>query len=239
MMQVLRSLLFTVGFWLTAMIGGLLSPFILPLPYEKRYALLGLWARFVLWWLDKTCGLRYRVEGLENVPKAPAVVLCKHQSAWETIALQRFLPPQVWLIKRELLWVPFFGWALASLGVIAIDRSTPRRALQQLLEQGSAYLRQGRWVVVFPEGTRVAVGERKRYNLGGALLAEKSGAPVLPVAHNAGLFWPRNGFIKHPGTIQVVIGPVISSEGRKAAEIGALAEEWIEQTTAMLCPPTD
>ncbi len=230
----LRSVFFVLGFWPATVLTGLAVPFVLPLPYEKRYAFLGQWAGFTLWWLRKTCGIEYRVEGMENLPDQPAVVLSKHQSSWETIAVQQIFPRQVWLLKRELLWVPFFGWALASLGVIAIDRGSPRKALQQLLSQGEAYLRQGRWVIIFPEGTRIAPGERGKYNAGGALLAEKTDSPVVPVAHNAGLFWPRGGFVKQPGVIRVRIGPPVYPRGKKASEIIGLVEEWIERNVREL-----
>jgi 1-acyl-sn-glycerol-3-phosphate acyltransferase len=138
------------------------------------------------------------------------------------------------VIKRELLWIPFFGWGLATLRPIAIDRRSNRAALAQILSQGRARLKDGCWVVIFPEGTRVAPGERRRYRQGGALLAAKTGQPVLPVAHNAGDFWPRNGFIKRPGTIQLAIGPVIESSGRSAADINRLAETWIEATVGKM-----
>jgi 1-acyl-sn-glycerol-3-phosphate acyltransferase len=179
-------------------------------------------------WLKITCGLDWRVEGLENIPPGNAIILCKHQSAFETMALQRIFPPQVWLLKRELLWIPFFGWGLAMLEPIAIDRKAGRESLNKLVAQGIKRLTAGRWVVIFPEGTRVAPGEEKRYALGGASLAERSGYPVVPVAHNAGEYWPKHGFIKRPGTIRVAIGPVIDSRGRSAADINALAKEWIE-----------
>jgi 1-acyl-sn-glycerol-3-phosphate acyltransferase len=233
----LRSLLFAIGIWIAAIIGGIISPFLLPLPPKKRYAVLTLWATFVVWWLDKTCSLNFQVEGRENIPSGAAVVLSKHQSAWETIAFQRIFPWQIWILKRELLWLPLFGWALASLQVIAIDRGNPRRALQQILQQGKAKLQQGCWVIIFPEGTRVSPGSRKRYGIGGAMLAEQAGCPVLPVAHNAGVFWPRNAFIKRPGTIRVCIGPVIDPNRKTAAEINALAEQWIEETMLKLDNP--
>lgn len=223
-----RSALFTVGMAVSTMIFAPLSVMTFPLPYRWRYAFITQWTRFNLWWLGVTCRLRYVVEGLEHLPAGPAIVLAKHQSAFETLAFQRIFPPQVWLLKRELLWVPFFGWGLAMLEPIAIDRKATRKALQQLLTVGGARLAHGRWVIIFPEGTRVAPGQRGRYAPGGAMLAARSGYPVVPVAHNAGEFWPRRGCIKRPGIIRIVIGPIIESRGRSAQEINALAEEWIE-----------
>ena len=202
--------------------------FFRPFPFRVRYGFISQWARVTLWWLAVTCKVRFEVEGRDNIPSRTAIIFCKHQSTWETLALQRIFPPQVWLMKRELLWIPFFGWGLAMLEPIAINRSQGTKAIRQLVEQGSARLRAGRWVVIFPEGTRVAPGQRGTYHKGGALLAEKSACPVVPVAHNAGEYWPRQGFIKKPGTIRVVIGPAITTTNRKATEINALAEQWIE-----------
>jgi 1-acyl-sn-glycerol-3-phosphate acyltransferase len=226
----IRSLAFALGMTVSTAVFGVLAPLLFPLPFRARYGFISRWTRFNLWWLHKTCGLGYRVEGAENIPPLNGIVLCKHQSAWETLALQAIFPPQVWVIKRELLRIPFFGWGLATLEPIAIDRRAGRKALDQLLQQGRERLEAGRWVVVFPEGTRVAPGQRRRYGLGGALLAKKTGCPVVPVAHNAGEFWPRRSFLRRPGTIQAVIGPVIDSRGRSASEINAVAERWIEQT---------
>jgi 1-acyl-sn-glycerol-3-phosphate acyltransferase len=161
-------------------------------------------------------------------------VLSKHQSAWETLAFQEIFPPFVFILKRELLWIPLFGWGLALLKPIAIDRDAGRRALDQVVSQGRARLEQGIWVVVFPEGTRVAPGHRRRYKSGGAALAAETGYPVVPVAHNAGVFWPKRSFIKKPGTIRVVIGPPIPTKGKSADEVLDQAEEWIEQTMARL-----
>lgn len=201
-----------------------------PLPLALRFRFISQWARFNLWWLERTCGLGYTVHGLENVPERACVVLCKHQSAWETLALQRFFRPQVWVLKRELLWIPFFGWGLAMLRPIAIDRTTPRKAIEQIIEQGRQRLADGSFVVIFPEGTRVPPGERRRYLSGGAMLARRAGTLVVPVALNAGEYWPRNSFLKYPGHVQVVIGPPIDTAGRSAGQINALAEEWIEST---------
>jgi 1-acyl-sn-glycerol-3-phosphate acyltransferase len=189
------------------------------------------WGRICIGGLGVICGLRYRVQGAENVPGTACVVLSKHQSAWETIALRVLLPPRhTWVLKRELLSVPFFGWGIAPYRPIAIDRKAGRRAVRQLLEEGQKALDSGRQVVIFPEGTRVAPGERKRYGMGGALLAERSGYPVVPIAHNAGVFWRRRGLRKYPGTIDVVIGEPFSTEGMSAAQINARVEEWIEST---------
>ena len=227
-MRVLRSVLFSAGMILFAVLFAVAGLLFTPFPFRVRYGFISQWARVTLWWLAVTCNLRFEVEGRDNIPGGTAIIFCKHQSAWETLALQRIFPPQVWLMKRELLWIPFFGWGLALLEPIAINRSQGTKAIRQLVEQGTARLRAGRWVVIFPEGTRIAPGRRGTYHKGGALLAEKSACPVVPVAHNAGEYWPRNSFIKKPGTIRVVIGPVITTAGRKATEINALAEQWIE-----------
>jgi 1-acyl-sn-glycerol-3-phosphate acyltransferase len=176
------------------------------------------------------CGLNYKIESLENIDaNQPAIVLSNHQSAWETLALRCIFPTQVVLLKRSLIWLPIWGWALGILKSIAIDRKNQRAALRILLEKGSVYLNQGLWVIIFPEGTRTAAGEIRKFSAGGAMLAQKTGYPVVPVAHNAGDYWPRYSFLKYPGTIKVKIGPAIESRGRKAADINAEAEYWIAQ----------
>ncbi len=235
-MLYLRSLCYAAGMLLSTVVIAPPALLLFPFPFRVRYGFISHWARFNLWWLEKCCGLRYQVRGAEHIPAGNGIIFCKHQSAWETLALQQVFPPQVWLLKRELLWIPLFGWGLALLEPIAIDRKAGRKALQQLLAQGKRRLAAGRWVVIFPEGTRVAPGEKRRYQFGGAILAEKSGYPVIPVAHNAGEFWPRNSFLKHPGTIQMVIGPPIDTRGKSAAEINRLAEAWIEGQMAEISP---
>jgi 1-acyl-sn-glycerol-3-phosphate acyltransferase len=223
-----RSLLYAAGQGLLSVLFSIAAIVALVLPYRQRYALVSRWTHWNLWWLEKTCRLDHRAVGGENIPARPSIIFCKHESAWETLALQLYFTPQVWVIKRELLWIPFFGWGLATLRPIAIDRKAGRAGLEQILTQGRERLNDGCWVVIFPEGTRVAPGERRRYRQGGAALAEKTGFPVLPVAHDAGDFWPRNSFIKRPGTIQMRFGPIIESTGRSAAEINRAAESWIE-----------
>ena len=180
---------------------------------------------FLLWHL---CGLRYRIIGAENIPKTPSIVLSKHQSAWETLAFQEIFPPQVWVLKKELLRIPFFGWGLAMTSPIAIDRSAKKKALEQIVEQGKDRLKLGFWIVVFPEGTRIPPGQRGKYRIGGAWLATHTNVPVVPVAHNAGEFWGRNSFVKHPGTITVSIGQPIDPTGMEAGELNAHVEAWIE-----------
>jgi 1-acyl-sn-glycerol-3-phosphate acyltransferase len=205
----------------------------LPFPVIGRAG--QLWGRINLEALSLICGLKYRIHGLNRLPAEPCIVLSKHQSAWETIALRAILPPNhTWVIKRELLWTPFFGWAMAAYRPIAIDRSAGRRAVRQLLQEGKKWLEAGRWVVIFPEGTRVAPGQRRKYGIGGALLAEKSGYPVLPVAHNAGVFWRRRDFRKYPGVVDLVFGDLLPSGGLTAAEINCQVEEWIEGRVAEL-----
>ena len=234
-MLFIRSLLFSIGMILLTVIYAIPSTLAYILPYQPRYRIVNVWHRSVLWWLQVTCGIRYEVEGLENIPQGRAgIIFSKHESTWETLALTKIFPPQAWVLKRELLWIPFFGWALAVLEPIAIDRNAGRKAIHQIIDQGIPKLDAGRWIVVFPEGTRVAPGQTMKFVGGGAFLAAKSGYPVVPVAHNAGEFWPKHGFLKAPGVIKVVIGKPIQTEGRKAAEINAEAEQWINSTRASL-----
>ncbi|CAK0769438.1 1-acyl-sn-glycerol-3-phosphate acyltransferase [Gammaproteobacteria bacterium] len=234
----LRSLLFLIVMVLSVPPFLPIALFAYALPYPRRYIVIRQWARAMLWWLRVTCRLSYVVDGRENLPPGPAIVFAKHQSAWETLALQQIVPPMAWVLKRELLWVPFFGWCLAILEPVAIDRSAGRKALQSLIRQGKERIAAKRWIVVFPEGTRVAPGQKGRYAIGGAMLAEHAAVPVVPIAHNAGEYWSRRSFLKLPGTIRVVIGPPIPTLGRRANEINADAECWIEETMAQISQPT-
>lgn len=233
-MMLLRSCLFALGQWLAVVVWTPVCLAAWPLPPRRRARVIALWSRFALWWLRVTCSLDYRVRGRENLPAEPAVILSKHQSAWETLAFQEIFPPQAWVLKRELLWIPFFGWGLAASHPIAIDRGSGMRALEQVIRQGRERLAQGLWVVVFPEGTRMAPAQRGQYNPGGAMLAVHAGAAVVPVALNSGDYWPRKSFLKRPGTIEVVIGPAIDTRGRKAREVAREAESWIEDTVARI-----
>lgn len=233
-MLLFRSLLFYLGLALSTIIMVPFCLFIYPLPFKKRYFLCTRWTVFNLWWLKVTCNLTHEVEGLENIPPCPAIIMSKHQSAWETLAIQIIFPPQVWVLKRELLRIPIYGWGLASMDPIAIDRGSAVSAIRQIVDQGCERLAQGIWVVIYPEGTRVAPGEKRKYLPGAGLLAEKSGCPVIPVAHNSGCFWPRNSVLKKPGTIKMVIGPPIETRGKKAGEITRAVEEWIEKTVNLL-----
>ncbi len=228
--MLLRSALYNMVMWLSVFIYAPLSLLTAPFPFSWRYRFIVQWARFHVWLAWWLLGIKYRVEGRENLPRGAAVVLSKHQSAWETLALPGILPAFTFVLKRELLWLPLFGWGLALLRPIAINRDAHRRAFTQLIEQGRARLAQGIWVVIFPEGTRVAPGHRRPYKKGGALLAAETGYPVVPIAHNAGSFWRRRSFVKRPGTIRVVIGPTIHTQGKSASQILGEAESWIERT---------
>jgi 1-acyl-sn-glycerol-3-phosphate acyltransferase len=235
-MTVLRSGLFALALLVVTPPYAIVALLTLPLPRLTRYRVISGWSRLVVALARRIVGIDWKVEGLEHLPRRPAVILSKHQSAWETMAFQLIFPPQVHVLKRELLWIPFFGWGLALMSPIAIDRRRGVAALRNIARRGRERLAQGFWVVVFPEGTRVAPGERRRYQLGGAWLAVDSGAPGVPVAHNAGLVWPRNAFLKRPGTVTVRIGPAIDPAQRDAQTINRLAETWIESQQAELCP---
>ncbi len=223
-----RSALFQFGLALSILIWGTLSLCTVVLPYRARYWFISRWCVWINFWLRVTCGLRVEVQGKENVPHGGGVVLAKHQSVWETVALTKWFHPQTWVLKRELLWLPVFGWALALLQPIAIDRGSGPRAMRQVIEQGRRRLADGRWVVVFPEGTRVPAGRKARYRPGGAILAAAAGAPVVPVAHNAGELWPRTSFRIRAGTVHVRIGAPIATGGRRPGDILQEAEAWIE-----------
>ena len=218
-MLILRSCVFTLFQWVITPIFTVISLCTFPLPRLMRYRIITTWSRLIIGAAWHVCGVRYRVFGLENLPQQPCVIFSKHQSAWETLAWQVIFPPQVWVIKREVLWVPFFGWGLAMLSPIAINRNAGARALRQMVKQGRERLDAGFCIVIFPEGTRVAPGERAAYHPGGAFLTVKTKALAVPVAHNAGELWRKNAFLKRPGLITVSVGPAISPEGLSASEL--------------------
>ncbi len=230
----IRSTLFAAFLILITPVFAVIALLTFPLPALTRYRIITVWTRCVMWAARVICGIRYRVIGAEHIPGEPCIILAKHQSAWETMAFQLIFPPQVWVLKRELLRVPFFGWGLAMLSPIAIDRSLRRAALQQLVEQGRQRLAAGFCIVIFPEGTRIAPGQRGNYRPGGARLAAQTGTAVLPVAHNAGLLWRRNAFLKYPGLITVSIGAPIRPDGIDAEALAKRVEDWIEHEMTQL-----
>jgi 1-acyl-sn-glycerol-3-phosphate acyltransferase len=233
-MRWLRSLLFSLGMLVITPPFALLTILLFPVPAVTRSRIASGWAYLAMAWLALTCNLRFRVIGRENIPDHASIVLAKHQSAWETIAFQTIFPPQIWVLKRELLWIPFLGWAFAALSTIAIDRAAGREALKQLVKKGKDRLARGLWVVIFPEGTRIAPGKRSKYHIGGAWLATHTQSTVVPVAHNAGEFWAKNSFIKIPGIITVSIGKPIETKGLKPDVLNQLVESWIENEMKQL-----
>lgn len=234
-MQFLASLLFTIFLFVwTFLYAVFFVAVAIFLPFPKRFALAQGWAKSVLAVLKGLCRLDYVVEGLENLPAGNHVALWKHSSAWETIAMIVIFPRQVWVLKRELEWIPVVGWGIRLLHAIAIDRSSGRTAVGQVVEQGKQRLAEGDWVMIFPEGTRMAPGETRRYGVSGALLACETGALIVPVAHNAGKFWPRRGLLKKRGTVRVVIGPPIEAKGKDPRAVNEEAQRWIEGQVARL-----
>jgi 1-acyl-sn-glycerol-3-phosphate acyltransferase len=228
-MQWLASLLFTIFLFVWTGCYAVMFTVVGPLlPFRKRFPMARAWGSVLLTVLRVLCRLDYRIEGAENLPAGSHVVLIKHSSAWETFAQVVLVPHHVWVLKRELTWVPFLGWALRLMHCIAIDRRAGKSAVQSVLEQGKARLAEGEWIVIFPEGTRMPPGETRRYGVSGALLAAESGRMIVPVAHDAGYYWPRRGLYKQPGTIRVVIGPPIAAAGRDPRELNEEAQAWIE-----------
>ncbi|HEX2138471.1 MAG TPA: lysophospholipid acyltransferase family protein [Woeseiaceae bacterium] len=234
-MLLLRSLVFQAWFFVSATVFAMLVFLSWPLPYPVRYGLTRTWARGMLWAGRFFCGLDYTVEGLENVPDRPSVILSKHSTVFEAYALITYLPRQTWVAKRELSWIPVFGWGFAALKPITIDRKGGGSAVAQVISQGKARLAEGTWVTVFPEGTRLPPGETRRYGISGAALARDAGCPIVPVAHNAGEFWPRRSVIKRPGLIRLCVGPPIEPAGRTPKQTNLVVQEWIQAKMAEIC----
>ncbi len=234
----IRSLLFWLAFLINTVVFGLLVVILFFTDSSFRLRIARLWSYANNFLLKVFCGITFKVEGQENLNIETAIILSKHQSTWETMALHSFTPLVHWVFKRELMFIPVFGWALALTDPIAIRRGAGRVAIKQLINEGTKKLNEGKWMILFPEGTRTAPGKTHKYKIGGALLAEKSGYPVIPIAHNAGEFWPRHSFIKWPGMISVVIGPAIETKGRSADEINKEVSDWIENAMKRISDET-
>lgn len=226
----IRSVLFWIGFIVNTTVFGSLVLIFFFMPSSFRLKIARAWSVSNSFLLKVFCGIDFVVEGQENLKRSNAIILSKHQSTWETLAFHSITPYVRWVFKRELMYIPIFGWALALTDPIALNRGAGRAAINELIKKGTQKLNDGKWLLLFPEGTRTAPGKTHKYKIGGALLAEKSGYPVIPIAHNAGEFWPRHSFIKWPGTISVVIGPAIESKGRTADVINKEVFDWIENT---------
>lgn len=234
--QWLGSIFFTLCLFVSVPFYGTVALLTAPLPRSWTYDVAVAWVDSMFWLLRRLCGLDYRVEGLEHLPKQSSIVLMKHSSAWETLAQIKIFPRQTWVLKRELMWVPILGWVLWLLSPIAIDRRGGGVAVQQVVDQGRERLMAGVWVMVFPEGTRMPAGQTRRYGLSGVLLASAMELPVIPVAHNAGYFWPRRGWLKRRGTIRVVIGAPIETRGVEPRLVNERAQRWVEDTLARIVP---
>jgi 1-acyl-sn-glycerol-3-phosphate acyltransferase len=230
-MQWLGSLLFTIFLFAWTGVYAIAYCAICPfLPFHARFALARFYSRVMLGTLRITCGLGYRVLGRENLPAVPCVALWKHSSSWETFAMMLICPLQAWVYKRELTWIPFFGWSLALMRGIPIDRGSGGSAVNQIVRHGTERLHGGAWVMIFPEGTRMAPGETRKYGVGGALLASRAERSVVPIAHDAGYYWGRRGLLKKRGMITVVIGKPIDCRDRDPREVNLEAQSWIEST---------
>lgn len=228
------SLVFTAYLFLSVVVYGLTAVLVAPLPGKLSYRVAVAWAGSVLSLLKVLCSLDYVVDGAEHLERDNCIVLLKHSSSWETIAQFKIFPRQTWVMKRELLWAPILGWVLRGLQPIAIDRKAGRAAVEQVITQGRDRLEHGYWVMIFPEGTRVKPGQVKRYGISGALLGIASGRPIIPVAHNAGEFWPRRGWLKRPGTIRLIIGAPIQTTGRDPRDLTDEVQRWIESTISAM-----
>lgn len=235
-MLLIRSILFQIWFFATAGLFGLLTAMSFWLPYRIRWTFPRAWGHSMLWGGKVFCGFRYQVEGQENIPSEASVVMFKHSTVFETYAQLVLFPAQTWVLKRELLWIPLFGWGLASVKAIAINRGSGHSAVTQVIEQGKQRLADGIWVSMFPEGTRMPPGTTRKYGISGAALAREAGVKIVPVAHNAGDLWPRRGLTKKPGLIRVVIGPPINASTQSPKETNRLVQEWIEAKMAEISP---
>lgn len=232
-MMFLRNILFYFGIILATTLITFIGLAFFFLPYRCRYWIITRWSHFFIFWAKVTCGLTFKIEGKENLPKQNALVFSNHQSAYETILMQVVLPPQSWILKKELLYIPIWGWGLWLIEPIAINRKESN-SIRALLKKGKEKLQASRYVIIFPEGTRVPPGEEKRFTRSGAALASASGYPVVLIAHNAGLFWPKGFFIKKPGVVRFVIGPTIDTKDKTTQEINEISETWIKSKVSEL-----
>ncbi|NQV70622.1 MAG: 1-acyl-sn-glycerol-3-phosphate acyltransferase [Pseudohongiella sp.] len=231
----IRSTFFYLGFYPGTVVIPTLFILLFPLlPPRGRYFFASMWCGFILYWLRLCCGVRYQVQGLENLPDTPTVIVANHQSSWETILFYKLIFPVSPILKKELMRIPFWGWALRLLKPIAIDRSKPREAGKSLLLQGVDRIAAGNSVIVFPEGTRVQYGTVKRFSRGAAKLAVAAKTPIIPIAHNAGYCWPARKFIKRPGLITVVIGKSVSTASGDASQLTVEVESWVRETVEKL-----
>jgi 1-acyl-sn-glycerol-3-phosphate acyltransferase len=233
-MQLVKSLLFTAYMMVSALLVGAFMSLCFWAPYASQFKIARTWARSVMWVLDKVCGLKFTVEGGERIPAGNHIVMANHTSAWETIAQFLIFPPQVWVLKHELLWIPCIGWGMKLLRPISIDRGAGHRAVNQVLEQGKARLSDGLWVIIFPEGTRVVAGQRRKFGVSGALLATATGKYIVPMSHNAADFWVRRGIMKKAGTIRVIIGEAITADGKNPRELNDEVRRSIEAGVAQI-----
>jgi 1-acyl-sn-glycerol-3-phosphate acyltransferase len=233
----LRSLLFTVVMAIATIVWSFVCMLAAPLPYNKRYWVTSRWNVFMIWCAKVICGIHYEFKGHENFPDSPAIVLSKHQSAWETIFLLANLPrPLVFVFKKEILYIPFFGWGIALLRMIPIDRKQGKNAFRMVVAHGKRRLKDGQWIIMFPEGTRIPVGQAGKYKSGGTRLAIETNAPVVPIALNSGECWPKNSFIKYPGKVTVSVGKPISPEGHTPDSMMEQVEQWIESEMRVISP---
>lgn len=236
-MSYLRAALFLLFEVVTVIPYALLCLLWSPLPRRWRYRLTVFWPAMQIIAARWLLGIRFKEIGRENLPDGPAVLLSKHQSTWETLYYPSHMPRELcFVFKRELLYIPFFGWGIGLLDMIHIDRSKGANAFEEVVRQGGEKLAQGRWIIMFPEGTRTPPGTPGRFKSGGARLAVRTGAPVVPIAVNSGHCWPRKSFIKTPGLITVSIGPPIATAGRSADAVNAEVERWIETEMRRISP---
>lgn len=231
-MILFRSILFQVYFFGSVCFFALTIVLFSWLPYKRRFVFARWWGLSMLWVGRWLCGLRYQFEGLENIPDEASVVLIKHTTVFETYAQLVVFPPHAWVLKRELKWIPMFGWGLAAMQPIAIDRRAGHTAIMQVIDQGKNKLADGVWVNVFPEGTRMAAGKTRTFGISGAALAKEAGVKIVPVAHNAGDLWARRGVRKYPGLIRFVVGPPIDASTQSPKETNLIAQNWIEAKMA-------
>ena len=228
-MQFLKSAIYIIGASISLTVIILLALLVYFLPFKQRYTMISQWARFCIWWLKITCGLGFEIIGKENIPTSPCVVMSNHQSTWDTLVFQTFLPPQTWVLKKELLFIPVFGWGLAMLKPIIINRGDKLKAIRKVIKQGSARIKAGIWVIIYPEGTRQPYKKLGNYQTGGVAIAQKSNALILPICHNAGKFWAKGKFIKTAGIITITIGKPINPQGLKPKDVSANLKQWAQE----------